>query len=158
MIMEGDPFLLIEGMMIAARATGATRGYIYTRSEYPHAIETMEAAIRLPGGRLSCIGFRFRHRSAGSAGAMYAAKRPHFLEAWKESAGRCAPNLLCGSQGSVRLSTVVNNVLSLAATPFILSEGAEAYATHAPAGRVARCRSSWPATSSMAACSRRRSE
>ena len=45
MIMEGDPFVLIEGMIIAGIATGATKGYVYTRSEYPHAIKTMRAAI-----------------------------------------------------------------------------------------------------------------
>src|SRR6201996_8482660 len=45
MIMEGDPFVLIEGMTIAGIATGATKGYIYVRSEYPHAIAAMDAAI-----------------------------------------------------------------------------------------------------------------
>src|SRR6185437_1726271 len=45
MIMEGDPFLLIEGMTIAALATGASEGFVYVRSEYPHAIETLNAAI-----------------------------------------------------------------------------------------------------------------
>jgi formate dehydrogenase iron-sulfur subunit len=45
MIMEGDPFVLIEGMTIAGIATGATKGYVYIRSEYPHAIAAMEAAI-----------------------------------------------------------------------------------------------------------------
>ncbi|MEZ0283179.1 MAG: formate dehydrogenase, partial [Methyloceanibacter sp.] len=46
MIMEGDPLVLIEGMTIAGIATGATYGYIYIRSEYPHAVEAMEIAIR----------------------------------------------------------------------------------------------------------------
>ncbi|MFN3443799.1 MAG: formate dehydrogenase, partial [Rhizobium rosettiformans] len=45
MIMEGDPFVLIEGMAIAGIAVGATKGYVYTRSEYPHAIAVMEEAI-----------------------------------------------------------------------------------------------------------------
>jgi formate dehydrogenase iron-sulfur subunit len=45
MIMEGDPFVLIEGMTIAAIAVGATKGYVYIRSEYPHSVATMEAAI-----------------------------------------------------------------------------------------------------------------
>ena len=45
MIMEGDPYCLIEGMAIAAVATGATQGYIYIRSEYPHAARTMSEAI-----------------------------------------------------------------------------------------------------------------
>ena len=45
MIMEGDPFVVIEGMTIAGVAVGATKGYIYIRSEYPHAVEAMNAAI-----------------------------------------------------------------------------------------------------------------
>src|SRR5712672_2909263 len=45
MIMEGDPFVVIEGMTIAAVAVGASKGYIYIRSEYPHAVEAMNAAI-----------------------------------------------------------------------------------------------------------------
>src|SRR4029453_6301481 len=47
MIMEGDPFILVEGMTIAAIAVGAKHGYIYIRSEYPHAVATMRKAIRL---------------------------------------------------------------------------------------------------------------
>ncbi|MFA7670492.1 MAG: formate dehydrogenase subunit gamma, partial [Burkholderiaceae bacterium] len=45
MLMEGDPYALIEGMVIAGLAVGATQGYIYVRSEYPHAIATLNAAI-----------------------------------------------------------------------------------------------------------------
>ena len=62
MIMEGDPFVLIEGMTIAGIAVGATQGYIYVRSEYPHAIRALEAAIaaarRLRGPSTSCISAR----------------------------------------------------------------------------------------------------
>src|SRR5690606_23373526 len=47
MIMEGDPLVLVEGMTIAGIATGATKGYIYTRSEYPHAIAKMRKAIEV---------------------------------------------------------------------------------------------------------------
>ncbi len=47
MIMEGDPFVLIEGMAIAGIATGATEGYLYTRSEYPDAIRIMEEAVEI---------------------------------------------------------------------------------------------------------------
>ena len=49
MLMEGDPFTLIEGMMIAAYAVGATEGYIYVRSEYPDAVATLNSAIEQPG-------------------------------------------------------------------------------------------------------------
>src|SRR6185312_15345121 len=51
MVMEGDPFLLIEGMTIAAYAVGATEGYIYIRSEYPDAVATMRTAIEIAHGR-----------------------------------------------------------------------------------------------------------
>ena len=47
MVMEGDPFMLIEGMAIAGHAVGAGKGYIYVRSEYPHAIAKLNAAIAL---------------------------------------------------------------------------------------------------------------
>ncbi len=47
MIMEGDPFVLIEGMVIAGISVGATKGYVYIRSEYPHAIAAMNAAVSL---------------------------------------------------------------------------------------------------------------
>ena len=71
MIMEGDPFVLIEGMAIAGIATGATKGYVYIRSEYPHAVAAMEAAIiaarRGRHARQERCGFRFQLRY-GSAG------------------------------------------------------------------------------------------
>ena len=51
MIMEGDPFVLIEGMTIAGIAVGATKGYIYIRSEYPHAIEIFGRAIEIARAR-----------------------------------------------------------------------------------------------------------
>src|SRR3546814_3656187 len=53
MLMEGDPFCLIEGMAIAAHAVGATHGYIYIRSEYPFAIDTMQTAIGLSADRIA---------------------------------------------------------------------------------------------------------
>ena len=71
MIMEGDPLVLIEGMTIAGIAVGATYGYVYIRSEYPHAVEAMEIAIRRAreGGMLGAerrrLQIRFRHGGAG---------------------------------------------------------------------------------------------
>ena len=100
MIMEGDPFVLIEGMTIAGIAVGATYGYIYIRSEYPDAIEAMEIAVRearkggMLGRRDRWLGLRFRHGSAGPAPApMSAARRPRCSRAWKASAARSGRNL-----------------------------------------------------------------
>ena len=57
MIMEGDPFELIEGMAIAGIAVGATKGYVYIRSEYPHAIEIFGRAIEIARAE-RCLGAR----------------------------------------------------------------------------------------------------
>ena len=65
--MEGDPFSIIEGMVIAGHAVGADTGYIYIRSEYPHAIKMMNAAIRvwedagLLGDNIEGTGTRFKY-------------------------------------------------------------------------------------------------
>jgi formate dehydrogenase iron-sulfur subunit len=84
MLMEGDPFTLIEGMVIAGHAVGATRGYVYLRSEYPDAIAVMEEAVRVarkPGfwGR-RCLGRAWPStwRSASAPGPMSAARRRRF--------------------------------------------------------------------------------
>jgi formate dehydrogenase iron-sulfur subunit len=84
MIMEGDPFTLIEGMVIAGIAVGATKGYVYIRSEYPDAVEVMKAAVRigfekgLLGGRSWGRRMRSTSRSASAPGLMSAARRPRF--------------------------------------------------------------------------------
>src|SRR3546814_15186024 len=60
MLMEGDPFCLIEGMAIAAHAVCATHGYIYIRREYPFAIDTMQTAIGLSAVRLAPLTLELR--------------------------------------------------------------------------------------------------
>ncbi|WP_114953625.1 formate dehydrogenase beta subunit [Sphingosinicella terrae] len=135
MLMEGDPFLIIEGMAIAGLAVGATRGYIYIRSEYPHAIKAMERAAETArrGGLLgpsllgSTHGFDLEIRVG--AGAYVCGEETSLLESLEGRRGevRAKPPLpaLVGLFGR---PTIINNVLSLAAVPFILAEGGKAYA------------------------------
>ena len=135
MMMEGDPFLLIEGMTIAGLAVGATRGYIYIRSEYPHAIAAMERGDRRRPRRRAArrarrrLGHASTSRCASAPAPMSAARRPRCSTASRASAAWSAPSRRCRRiEGLFGQPTVINNVLSLAAVPFILAEGAEAYA------------------------------
>ena len=101
MIMEGDPFVLIEGMAIAGIAVGATKGYIYIRSEYPHAVATMNAGDRgRAGGRLlgddvARLGQPSTWKCGSAPAPMSAARRPRCSKAWKASAASCAPSRRC---------------------------------------------------------------
>ncbi|KQZ76605.1 formate dehydrogenase [Sphingopyxis sp. Root214] len=125
MLMEGDPFCLIEGMAIAAHAVGASRGFIYIRSEYPFGIDAMRAAIELSADRVAPFELEVRV----GAGAYVCGEETALLDSIEGRRGqvRAKPPLpaLAGLFGK---PTVINNVLSLAAVPFILSEGAQAYA------------------------------
>jgi formate dehydrogenase iron-sulfur subunit len=135
MIMEGDPFLVIEGMTIAAIAVGASKGYIYIRSEYPHAVEAMRAAIAA-AQRAGYLGRRtgdatpsFDLEVRVGAGAYVCGEETSLLESLEGRRGivRAKPPLPA-HHGLFGKPTVINNVLSFAAVPFILSEGAKAYA------------------------------
>jgi len=134
MIMEGDPFLLIEGMTIAAIAVGATRGYVYIRSEYPHAIAAMEAAIatarraRLLGARLGDSPYGFDIEVRAGAGAYVCGEETSLLESLEGKRGivRAKPPLPA-HKGLFGRPTVINNVLSLASVPIVLAEGAARY-------------------------------
>ncbi|MBO9575117.1 MAG: formate dehydrogenase [Sphingobium sp.] len=125
MVMEGDPFMLIEGMAIAGFAAGATRGYIYCRSEYPHAIAKLEEAIRLSAHIVAPFVLEVRT----GAGAYVCGEETSLLNSLEGKRGevRAKPPIpaLVGLFGK---PTIVNNVLSLAAVPYILSEGAKSYA------------------------------
>jgi formate dehydrogenase iron-sulfur subunit len=135
MIMEGDPFLVIEGMTIAAITVGASKGYIYIRSEYPHAVEAMNAAIAAAkrGGYLgACIGgstHSFDLEVRVGAGAYVCGEETSLLESLEGRRGivRAKPPLPA-HHGLFGKPTVINNVLSFAAVPFIQAEGAKAYA------------------------------
>ena len=135
MLMEGDPFLLIEGMAIAGLAVGASEGYIYLRSEYPDAIATMAAAIDIAylngwiGPSLLGTGPPFELHLRVGAGAYICGEETAMLESLEGRRGmiRAKPPLpaIAGLFGK---PTVVNNVISIATVPAILSEGAENFA------------------------------
>ncbi|RYM13477.1 formate dehydrogenase beta subunit [Sphingobium cupriresistens] len=125
MLMEGDPFCLIEGMAIAAHAVGARHGYIYIRSEYPFAIATMRAAIAASAHIVAPFTLEVRE----GAGAYVCGEETALLDSIEGKRGQVrAKPPLPALQGLFGRPTVINNVLSLAAVPFILAQGADAYA------------------------------
>jgi formate dehydrogenase iron-sulfur subunit len=134
MLMEGDPFVLIEGMTIAGFAVGATKGYIYIRSEYPRAIATMNAALGIArkdgmlGARVGGSSHAFDIDVRVGAGAYVCGEETSLLESIEGKRGivRAKPPLPA-HKGLFGKPTVINNVLSLASVPFILSEGAARY-------------------------------
>jgi formate dehydrogenase iron-sulfur subunit len=135
MLMEGDPFCLIEGMTIAGIAVGATKGFIYTRSEYPHAVRTMRAAILAArragwlGENVAGSGRAFDLEVRVGAGAYICGEETSLLNSLEGKRGvvRAKPPLPA-IEGLFGKPTVVNNVLSLAAVPWIMEHGAKAYA------------------------------
>ncbi|MGB2729347.1 MAG: NADH-quinone oxidoreductase subunit NuoF [Methylovirgula sp.] len=135
MVMEGDPFMLIEGMTIAALAVGATKGFVYCRSEYPHAICTFEAALVAArqagflGDAVAGSQHRFDIELRVGAGSYVCGEETALLDSLEGKRGivRAKPPLPA-HKGLFQLPTVVNNVLSFAAVPFILAQGAAAYA------------------------------
>jgi formate dehydrogenase iron-sulfur subunit len=137
MLMEGDPFSLIEGMTIAGLAVGATRGFIYCRSEYPHAFRTLQRAIKIAtaegylGPDIHGSGHAFTMEVRLGAGAYICGEETSLLESLEGKRGtvRAKPPLPA-IQGLFGKPTVVNNVLSFAAVPFILAEGGQAYADY----------------------------
>jgi len=135
MIMEGDPFVVIEGMTIAGIAVGATKGYIYIRSEYPHAVAAMNAAITAArrtgylGEGIVGSSHNFDLEVRVGAGAYVCGEETSLLESLEGRRGivRAKPPLPA-HKGLFGRPTVINNVLSFAAIPFILDNGAKAYA------------------------------
>jgi formate dehydrogenase iron-sulfur subunit len=133
-VMEADPFMLIEGMTIAGLAVNATRGYIYVRSEYPHAIAMLNAAIAQAalhgylGTDILGSGRTFHLEVRKGAGAYICGEETALLESLEGKRGivRAKPPLPALS-GLFGQPTVINNVLSLAAVPLILDKGAPFY-------------------------------
>ena len=135
MVMEGDPLMLIEGMAIAGLAVGATHGYVYIRSEYPHAIRAMEQAIAtarrhgLLGESLLGSSHAFDMEVRVGAGAYVCGEETSLLDSIEGKRGEVrAKPPLPAHFGLFGQPTVINNVLSLAAVPFVLAEGGAAYA------------------------------
>jgi formate dehydrogenase iron-sulfur subunit len=127
MLMEGDPFTLIEGMAIAGLATGATKGFVYIRSEYPIAIDVMQKAVHLAQADGVLGGFDIEIRVG--AGAYVCGEETSLLNSLEGKRGvvRAKPPLPA-LQGFMGRPTVVNNVISLASVPVIMAAGAAHYA------------------------------
>lgn len=134
MIMEGDPFVLIEGMTIAGLAVGATQGYIYLRVEYPHAHKNLNSAIAAAyqagylGEDLCGSGKRFDLEVRLGAGAYVCGEETSLLESLEGKRGlvRFKPPLPA-IKGLFGQPTVINNVISLASVPIILDKGGDFY-------------------------------
>ncbi|MFN3605694.1 MAG: formate dehydrogenase beta subunit, partial [Cypionkella sp.] len=135
MLMEGDPFTLIEGMIIAGMATGAAHGFVYIRSEYPIAIDIMQKAVVLArangllGPSVMGRGPAFDIEIRVGAGAYVCGEETSLLNSLEGKRGvvRAKPPLPA-LQGFMGRPTVVNNVISLASVPVIMEKGAAHYA------------------------------
>ena len=134
MVMEGDPFMLIEGMIIAGLAAGASKGFIYIRSEYPDAIATMKEAIDIAvaakwlGHNIQSTDHSFTLEVRRGAGAYICGEETAMLESLEGKRGmvRAKPPIPA-LQGLFGKPTIINNVLSFAAVPFILAKGGTVY-------------------------------
>jgi formate dehydrogenase iron-sulfur subunit len=127
MLMEGDPFSLIEGMTIAGYAVGAGKGYIYIRSEYPDAIRAMEGAIVIARAAGCLDGFDLEVRVG--AGAYVCGEETSLLESLEGKRGQVrAKPPLPAHKGLFGRPTVINNLVTLSTVPAILAAGAKAYA------------------------------
>jgi formate dehydrogenase iron-sulfur subunit len=134
-LMEGDPSTLIEGIVIAGLAVGAREGFIYIRSEYPHAIATMKAAIAIWEDRgllradVDSSEPAFHLRVRIGAGSYVCGEESAMLESLEGKRGQVrAKPPIPALEGLFGKPTVVNNVLTLASVPEILAKGADAYA------------------------------
>jgi formate dehydrogenase iron-sulfur subunit len=134
MIMEGDPFVLIEGMTIAGIATGATKGFVYIRSEYPHAVATMQKAVEV-ARKAGVLGVNvmgspnaFDMEIRVGAGAYVCGEETSLLNSLEGKRGivRAKPPLPA-IQGLFGKPTVINNVISLASVPIVMDRGAQHY-------------------------------
>ena len=134
MVMEGDPFMLIEGMAIAGLAISAREGYIYLRSEYPHSHQTLNHAIKLAydegylGDDIMGSGRAFHLEVRLGAGAYICGEETALLESLEGKRGMIRPRPpLPAVEGLFGKPTILNNVISLASVPMILDRGASFY-------------------------------
>ena len=134
MLMEGDPFLLIEGMAIAGLCVGATYGYIYVRSEYPDAVATLREALEIArsngylGANVGGSGLAFDMEVRVGAGAYICGEETALLDSLEGKRGivRAKPPIPA-LKGLFGQPTLVHNVLTLASVPLILAKGAQFY-------------------------------
>ncbi len=134
MIMEGDPFTLIEGMAIAGVAVGATMGYIYVRSEYPDAIAIFNRALEIAraqgwlGDDILESGKTFDIELRAGSGSYVCGEETAMLESLEGKRGVIRPKPpVPALQGLFGQPTVINNVLTLATVPMVMAQGASAY-------------------------------
>jgi len=134
LLLEGDPFCLIEGMLIAGLAVGARKGYIYLRSEYPHAWKTLNAAILqareagLIGDDVLGSGRAFDIEARLGGGAYICGEETALLESIEGRRGQVrAKPPLPAIKGLFGKPTVINNLITLASVPIILARGAVFY-------------------------------
>ena len=137
MVMEGDPFVLLEGMVIAGLAVGATEGYVYLRSEYPDAKVAFETAIARAegagwlGNDVLGSGGRFHVHLRIGAGAYICGEETAMLESLEGKRGMVRPKPpLPAISGLWSKPTLIHNVMTLAAVPWIVEHGGAAYAAH----------------------------
>ena len=137
MLMEGDPYCLLEGMAIAGLAVGAESGYIYLRSEYPDAERTLLAAILRAraagwlGADILGSGRRFDIELRRGAGAYICGEETAMLESLEGKRGMVRPKPpLPAIAGLFGKPTVINNVITLASVPIILDKGGQYYADY----------------------------
>ncbi|MBR3942509.1 MAG: NADH-quinone oxidoreductase subunit NuoF, partial [Clostridia bacterium] len=131
-IMEGDPHKMIEGMLIAAYATGAQEGYIYVRAEYPLAISRLKIAIEqaeeagLLGDNILGTDFSFKLHINRGAGAFVCGEGSALTASIEGERGmpRTKPPRTV-EQGLFAKPTVLNNVETYANVPMIINNGAE---------------------------------
>ena len=135
MVIEGDPYMLLEGMAIAGLAVGATEGWIYLRSEYPAARTVLTTAIQRAraagwlGDNLLGSGRKFDVYVRIGAGAYICGEETAMLESLEGKRGEIRPKPpLPAISGLWGKPTVVNNVMTLAAVPLIVQQGGAHYA------------------------------
>ncbi len=133
-VLESDPHSVLEGMVIAARAIGATQGYIYCRAEYPVALETLHNGIRqareygLLGQDILGSGFSFDIDMYAGAGAFVCGEETALMASVEGRRGTPRPRPpFPANQGLWNKPTILNNVETLSNIPNILREGADWY-------------------------------
>jgi len=135
-ILEGNPYAVIEGMMIAGYAIGASEGYFYVRAEYPIAVKRLRNAIKqmneigILGENIMGSGFSFQAHIRLGAGAFVCGEETALLNSIEGKRGMPRPRPpFPAVKGLWAEPTIVNNVETLACVPYILREGAEEFAS-----------------------------